>query len=143
MSLYGVSMIVSRIAVGLVLDRIHAPKVAMVIYCLPAIGLAALGLGHLPLAVFGMMTVGMIAAAEGDLLGFLTSRFFGLKSYSEIFGWLVSSFAAGGMVGASVVGLIYDRTQSYTIWLFAAAITSLVVGCLLGTLGKYRYVAPE
>ena len=90
-----------------------------------------------------MMSVGMIAAAEGDLLGFLTSRFFGLKSYSEIFGWLVSSFAAGGMVGASVVGLIYDHTQSYTTWLFGSAITSLVVGCLLGTLGRYRYVAPK
>lgn len=139
LALYGVSMIGSRILVGFIIDRIHAPTVAMVLYCAPAIGLFVLGGGNTQIAAFALMSTAMIAAAEGDLLGYMTSRYFGVKAFSEIFGWFVASFALGGMFGALIVGWIYDATNKYDLWLYGAAATCLVVAALLGSLGRYRF----
>lgn len=139
LAIYGVSMIAARILVGLLLDRLRAPHVALGLYLLPAAGLTLLAVGGSGWAVPAFAGTGLIAAAEGDLMGYLITRYFGLKAYAEVFGWLVASFCLGGMVGAVLASVLHDLNGDYGLWLLGSAAACLCVSALLGSLGRYRY----
>jgi MFS family permease len=85
----GMAIIVGRLSVGVLVDRLHAPYVAVVYLLFPVFG--CLLLAHVAItstiAVLGVLTIGLAAGAEVDLIAFLTSRYFGLKSYGELYGW--------------------------------------------------------
>jgi MFS family permease len=63
--------------------------------------------------------VGGGLGAEVDLLAYLTSRYFGLRCFSEIFGVLFGAILVSIGLGPVVFGLVHDRTQSYTAVMYA------------------------
>jgi MFS family permease len=136
--LMGLAVLVGRVGIGLLLDRLSAPLVAGVLIALSAAGCLLLGLAHLPewLVPFSVVTIGLAAAAEVDLLAYLTSRFLGMRAYGRIYGSQLSIFYLGAASGPLVAGLAYDRFHSYLPILdFAAG--SLAIGAIvLGTLGR-------
>jgi len=136
----GISVLVGRIAGGWLIDHFWAPGVAFVFLSLPAIACWILMSADLTvgLSMFAIFLIGFASGVEYDLLAFLIARYFGMKAYSTIYGFVYSAFALGAGSGPMVFGIIYDRTASYnSILLFSMII--LVIGALmLLTLGKYR-----
>jgi predicted MFS family arabinose efflux permease len=115
LSTAGAALIVGRLISGYCLDRFHGPYVATVFYLMAGSGIAliASGAGGLPIAFAGTVLCGMGLGAEGDLLGYFVSRYFGLKSFGTIYGFMIGIFSLGNGVGPFLMGLSYDKFGSY------------------------------
>lgn len=142
-SMIGLALISGRAIGGWVLDRFWAPAVAVVLIGVPALGALILAQHAISpqLAGVGVCLSGFASGVEYDLMAFMVARYFGMKSYSLIYGGLMSFFSVGAGFGPSIFGYAFDRTHSYSgILTFAAA--GMLIGALaMLALGRYRSFA--
>ncbi|GGD79390.1 MFS transporter [Croceicoccus mobilis] len=136
--LMGFAVITGRLLVGALIDRFHAPRVAVCFVPLPAISMAIMlmGTGHYE-TVLAILLIGLAAGAEVDLMAYLVSRYFGMRHYGVIYGVNLSIFALGAGIGPSLAGLSFDRTGSYDQAMVAAIAMFLIGATLIGSLGRY------
>ncbi|MEY4722099.1 MAG: hypothetical protein RIQ46_1824 [Pseudomonadota bacterium] len=138
-SLLGLASVGGRIGVGLLLDRLATTPVVVGTLLLAASGALLLylfGLAYAPLAV---MLVGLAAGAEVDLIAYLCSRNFGVRSYGAIYGWQYSVFALGYGFSPFLVGLMRDSAGNYDVALLVSAVAILTAGIL----APFLRVPPE
>ncbi len=110
----GPSLILGRLLCGYLLDRFHAPHVAVAFIVLPAIGvLVLLASTDAALTTVGAVLVGLGLGAEVDLIGYLQSRYFGLRAFGQVYGYLFAVFTVGTGIGPFVMGATYDAAGSY------------------------------
>lgn len=145
-SLAGAGLLAGRVGTGFLLDRYFGPRIAIIFSAGAATGVFLLLIAHAGVWAFvGAFLVGLGMGAEADLIAYLTSRYFGLKSFAEIYGFTFGSFVLAGAFGAFIMGVGFDRTGSYRLPImgFLAAIIGAIV--LFSRLGPYRYlpVDPE
>jgi MFS family permease len=134
----GISLIIGRVAAGHLMDRFHAPYVALCFMLGPVIGLAMFAMGASGgLAVLCAVLVGMATGAEFDVIAFFISRYLGLKSFGKIYGQIFGVFQLGCGLGPLVMGISYDRTGDYTnaLWLLCG-MTALACS-LVALMGPY------
>ena len=83
-SAFGLALVAGRLAGGFFLDRFWGPLVAFCALVLPSIGclIFLLGPPDMSLMVMATVLVGVAAGAEFDILAYLVSRYFGLRSYA-------------------------------------------------------------
>lgn len=136
----GLALIVGRLAAGWLLDRLHAPHVAMVFFSLPLLGIALLlGTADARFGVPAAILVGLGLGAEVDLIAFLQSRYLGLKAFGEIYGYLFAIFMLGSGLGPFLMGQSFKLLHSYDPALMVMA-GGLVLACvLMARLGAYAY----
>jgi len=141
-SLLGVGLLIGRGSAGYLMDQYFAPRVAAVLFAAVAIGLALLALGHdIPSALVGALLVGLGAGSEVDIIAFLISRYFGLRSFGTISGWIWAVYGVSGGLGAYLMGLGFDKTGSYVAPLSGFVCASALATFLITNLGPYRYRA--
>jgi predicted MFS family arabinose efflux permease len=139
-SLFGVGMFAGRIGCGYLLDVFFAPRVSAVLFAAVATGLGFLAVGHaISTAFVGAFLVGLGLGAEVDIMAYLVSRYFGLRSYGAIFGWVWAIFGLSGGLGAFLMGLGFDKTGSYVVPLTGFVCASGLAMLLIMSLGPYRY----
>jgi MFS family permease len=134
----GIAVLIGRVGIGSLLDRFSGPLVARVLLALCAVGCFTLTLPDLSHAavIACTLSLGLAAAAEVDLVAFLTSRFFGMRAYGKIYGWQLTAFYIGAALGPLGAGLAFDHFQSYVPTLYFAA-ASMAFGALVtGSLGN-------
>ncbi|MCB2106722.1 MAG: MFS transporter [Rhodobacteraceae bacterium] len=136
--LIGAAVIAGRLATGYLVDRFHPPYVAGTFLILPAIGCGLLATGALspPFVLAAAITFGLAAGSEVDLVPYLAARYFGLKSYGKVYGWMFVLFYAGVGIGPLFLGRMFDVYGNYT---FALTIIMpvLAAGALaIALLGK-------
>lgn len=132
-SVVGLSSVVGRIIVGLLLDRFKPTLVSMIILALAAVGILLLWSSGLQYALLSVALLGLAAGAEIDLLAYLTARYFGQLAYGAIYGWQYSVFALGYGLSPFLVGRMRDHFGSYDLALLASA--GLMVVAALTSLG--------
>jgi MFS family permease len=141
----GIAVLVGRVAIGVLLDHFPAPAVAGVVLGLCALGCFALTLPDASTWLIGLsvLSLGLAAAAEVDLVAYLSSRFFGMRAYGKVYGWQLTSFYLGAALGPLAAGMAYDRFGSYLPTLYFAT-GALIFGALVtSTLGKPRFVQED
>ncbi|MGA8272813.1 MAG: MFS transporter [Candidatus Sulfotelmatobacter sp.] len=139
-SLFGVGILVGRIGCGYLLDVYFAPRVSAALFAAVTTGLGFLAVGHAIWAAFaGAFLVGLGLGAETDIMAYLVSRYFGLRSYGAIFGWIWAIFGLSGGLGAFLMGLGFDKTGSYVVPLTGFVCASVLATLLIMSLGPYRY----
>ena len=139
-SLIGASLMVGRIGSGYLLDRVFAPRIAMLFYGASALGMATLWLGVAGnLALAAAFLVGLGMGAEVEVMGYLISRYFGLRAFGTAFGHAFGAFMLAGAAGTLLMGAGFDRTHSYTAPLAGFCVAMVVALGLLTRLGAYRY----
>jgi MFS family permease len=139
-SLFGVGLFMGRVGCGYLLDQFFAPRVAALLFAAVAIGIAFLGLSHaLWSACIAAVLVGLGIGSEVDIIAYLTSRYFGLRSYGAIFGWIWAVFGVSGGLGAYLMGFGFDKTGSYVVPLIGFFCAAVLATLLIVTLGSYRY----
>lgn len=136
----GLSALSGRLVGGWLLDRYWAPAVALVILLLP--GISCWLLAHGPLspstAVAAIVLIGFAVGVEYDLMAFFVARYFGMRSYTQIYAVLYGCFAFGAGTGPAIFGWSFDKTGSYATVLMAS-FAVLVLGALsFLALGRYR-----
>ena len=137
--LIGISVIIGRLGIGYLMDRIWAPLIAAIFLTLPAIGammLVNIELQPLLLSI-SIILIGLAAGAEIDLFAYLSSRYFGLKNYGVIYGIIFMIFSVSAGIAPAVFGFSFDRYGSYDFIFSVAAILSLMGGLSMLLLGAY------
>jgi predicted MFS family arabinose efflux permease len=128
----GLSMLLGRVSIGTLLDRLDPLRVAAVSLSIPAAGCALLLLDAPSVAVFAcaIALFGFSAGAEVDILAFIVARYFGLKSYGAIYGSQLMFFSAGSGLGSLATGYVRDHAGTYSPAL-AAGIAVFIAGAML------------
>jgi predicted MFS family arabinose efflux permease len=136
----GMSTIAGRLVSGYLVDRFFAPFVAVFFFLLPVVGIYLVGSGEgMPIVVVGGITLGVTLGAEVDLIGFLVSRYFGLRHFGAIYGYLFAIFTAASGLGPFLMGLCYSSFHSYNLALTGFAIVLIIAGALIAFLGPYAF----
>jgi MFS family permease len=137
-SLFGLATFAGRIVIGFLVDRFDARRIALAFFLISAAGLPLLA-ADLPLwAVFvSALLLGGSLGAEVDMLAYLVSRYFGLRSFARIFGVLFGAVMLAMGAGPLVFGAIFDRTGSYDLMLWAGAPACAVAALLTLALRPY------
>lgn len=139
-SLLGVGLFIGRVSCGYLLDQFFAPRVAALFFAAVAVGIAILTLSYgISSALVAAPLVGLGLGAEVDIIAYLTSRYFGLRSYGAIFGSIWAVFGVSGGLGAYLMGLGFDRTGSYVVPLRGFFCAAVLAALLTMMLGPYRY----
>lgn len=143
---FGLSLILGRVVVGYLVDRLWAPGVAAVALSLPALGCLLLGIngaGNTGWLVAGVMMVGIGAGAEFDLAAFLVSRYFGMRDYGRLFGVHLGLITLASTLSPWLFGQFYRSTGTYQATLWVCGSIFLICGLSLLTLGRYPSFARE
>jgi MFS family permease len=140
MGFAGIALTAGRLLAGYLLDRIHAPHDAAIFFLKPLAGIAILLAGFAPqYAVAAIVLIGMGLGVEVDLIAFLLSRYLGMKSFGEIYGYLFAIFMFGSGVGPYLMGMAFDVAGSYQPALIGLGLALMVACVLLLRLGSYRF----
>jgi len=119
---------VGRVTTGYLVDHLPSHLVATGYFLVVVIGLlAALGGSDQRLALLFAAMLGLGFGAESDIMPYLTARYFGLKSFGEIYGWIFAAFAFGAVLGPFLMGWVFDTTGSYRL-----AVLTLIPATVLG-----------
>jgi MFS family permease len=134
----GIAVVIGRVGIGILLDRFSAPLIARILLIVVALGCGLLVIENAPLwvTVISVMSLGLAAAAEVDLVAYLVSRYFGMKAYGKIYGWQMSAFYLGASIGPALMGYAYDYFQSYQYNLYVAVVIFILGAVAVGSLGK-------
>lgn len=139
-SLFGAGLLVGRSGSGYLLDRFFAPRVAALIFACAAVGMGLLGIaGSRALTLTAAFFIGLGLGAEVDIMAFLISRYFGLRSFGTIYGFLFAGFVLAGGLGTYVMGATFDATGSYVLPLTLFCIATFTGAALIMRLGPYQY----
>lgn len=139
-SLLGGGVLIGRTGSGYLLDRFFAPHVAALIFAAAAVGIGLLRVGSSPeLAFAAAFLIGLGLGAEGDIIPYLTSRYFGLRSFGKICGFTFAGFTLAGGLGAYVMGAAFDAKGSYVMPLVFCCLAALTGAALMMGVGPYRY----
>jgi predicted MFS family arabinose efflux permease len=141
-SVLGGASLAGRLVTGSLLDRFFGPRVAFVLFVGSAAGILLLsgaasafpGMAAAALIGFGM-------GAEANLTPYLLTRYFGLRSFSTLYGLTWTAYAIAGAAGPVFMGRFFDRTGSYTSLLVVLSGAALAAALLM--LAAPRYPAPE
>ncbi|MDJ0396428.1 MFS transporter [Rhodococcus sp. G-MC3] len=120
-STLGVAVIVSRVVIGWLIDILRPTVVTAVLCLLCAGGVLTFAVGGIAFAPALALALGCLLGAELDLVGFFTSRYFGLAAFGKAFAGPYMAFVIGGGIAPLCVGAIVQRTESYTAVLYTVS----------------------
>lgn len=134
----GVTMIIARPAIGFLLDRYFAPFIALVCFLLSAAGFIILSLDSTGPQVYAVaILIGLSLGAELDLLAFLTSRYFSMRSFGVLYSIQFSGFMIGASLGPVLYGMTFDLNGNYQVILQFSAFFMCTAAVLLALLPRY------
>ena len=140
----GGSSLIGGVSSGYLLDRFFAAVVVTGFFLSAAIGLLLLwGLEAGGVPFVAAVLIGLSMGATGEIIPYLTGRYFGLRAFGQIYGYGLISFTLGGVVGPPLMGMAFDSTQSYSVGLLAFGIASLVAAAMVVRLSPYRTWSEE
>jgi MFS family permease len=142
-SLLGGALLLGRVSAGYLLDRLTAEVVAIGFLTGAALGVLLLWSEAIGVLAFtAAILVGLGVGAETDLMPYVVSRYFGLRAFGEILGYVLTAWGLGGVVGPFLMGMGFDLTGSYSMVLMAFMLATVVAAGLMARLGPYRVWQP-
>jgi MFS family permease len=139
LGVFGLATLAGRLLAGYLVDRFFAAYVATVLFLAPIAGFAFLSTAHGMLPTFGVILLGLGLGTEIDLIAFLVSRYFGQRSFGQIYGYCFMLFGFGSSAGRFLGGYVYDLAHSYTPALIGASVALVIAVVLVNMLGAYVY----
>jgi len=144
MSISGIMLIVGRLIAGYLLDKIFAVYIAIVFIVVPMLGVGILisgATGWWP--TLAAVTVGLSVGAEFDLMAFIVSRYFGIRSFGALYGVVLMFLCFANAAGMTLLGWCFQIMHSYVpmLWVFEAFLVVSIV--LMSFMGPYRYPAAK
>src|SRR5260370_42566830 len=102
--------------------------------------MAMLCVGNLgTVALVASFLLGWGMGGEVETMGYMISRYFGLRAFGTAYGHAFASYMLAGAAGVFLMGAGYDRFHSYTVPLAGFCGAMVLTLILLTRLGPYRY----
>lgn len=140
-SIFGIAMMVGRLATGYVIDRVFAPRVMIVVALGAAMACAMYGVGVSGGLVFlSACLIGLVVGAEFDVLAFMIKRYFGMVAYGKLYGVIFAVFQFGGGIGAAALPISRGYFGSYTPGLYAFGVILVLSALVFSRMGAYTYL---
>ena len=138
-SAFGISLILGRLVVGYLIDRLWAPGVAAVALMMPALAclIFAMATNNTALYILATLLVGIGAGAEFDIAAFLIARYFGMRDYGRLFGIHLGLITAGAAAAPLLFGALYSLTGDYSGLLTFSTACFIIGPLMLLSLGSY------
>jgi hypothetical protein len=137
-SILGGSSVLSRIAVGWLLDRFFGPRVAFLVNRITALEIFLLArVSSFPGGCVAAALIGIGAGGEAATTPDLLTRYFGLRAFSTLYGLTWTFYAAAGAIGPVILGHAFDATGSYASLLVLLAAALGLVAAINFFLPKY------
>ena len=141
-SLMGAASLLGRLVTGWLLDRFFAPRVAFGILVLAALGIFILSSAHsMVMGSLAAVLVGAGMGGEADMTPYLLSRYFGLRSFSVLYGFTWTGYAIAGAIGPVLMGRAFDTTASYQALAVKLSVLTLFAAGLMLLMPAYRAYA--
>lgn len=143
-SILGGSSVAGRLLLGWILDYLEGSYIAACSLLLAGSGLFLLGRSHsFHAAVIAAMIAGLGMGCEFDLMPYMLKRYFGMRSFSTMYGLIYTVYAAAGATAPLILGHIYDVTGSYTRILSLFSGFTAAAGLCMLALPAYRYATHD
>jgi len=132
-AIMGVCGLVSRLATGVLLDRLPTLLVGCAVFVLPVIGGFILLTPTPGTVLLGISVAcfGATVGAENDVLFYLVARYFGLRHLGVLLGAVTSGGAVAGTIAPIASGWLHDRTGSYDLMI--EILLGLMALCVVAT----------
>lgn len=138
-SLLGISSVVGRLTLGSLLDFMHGSLIAVASLIAAGAGIILLAHAHsFATAAPAAIVAGLGTGCELDLVPYMLRRYFGLRSFSTLYGLVYTFFALAGAVAPLIVGRAFDSTGSYISILNVLSAITLVAAFAMFALPRYR-----
>jgi len=137
-SALGLSSFAGRLLTGALLDRFFGPRVGASLLAATAIGILLLSraaTGAAGIAAAALIGIGV--GAEADFTPYVLTRYFGLRSFSTLYGLTWTAYAVAGGVGPVLMGRAFDATGSYASLLALLAAGMAMAALVLLLLPRY------
>ena len=131
-SAFATGILLGRVVAGVALDRFPAQIVATIALGAPGIGMFMLA-SHIDTPLFltaSIFLIGLSFGAEGDIIGYMVARTFGVRIYGSVFGLLMFAISSSASLGAVFVSWSLDATGNYNAFLIYAG-AAVILGSLL------------
>jgi len=135
----GITSITGRLLVGFLLDRTKGPQIAAISLGLPAISASLLIMmpGSVPVAILAAAILGLSIGAELDSVIYLATRYFGLRNYGTLFGFIAALISTGTGLGPLIGSALFDHSGSYDTFLLTIIPAAVLCSLLTATMGAY------
>lgn len=128
-----------RILTGYLLDRFWGPLISCLLLAAMAAGILLLAFAHtFPAGLAAALLIGLGLGGEADVTPYLLSRYFGLGSFSTLYGLTWTFYAIAGGLGPVLLGRVFDATASYTFVLSLLAIPTAISAILMLWMPRYE-----
>ncbi len=137
-SALGLASFGGRLLTGVLLDRYFGPRVGCCLLGASACGI--LMLAHAATGAQGITAaalIGLGVGAEADFTPYVLTRYFGLRSFSTLYGFTWTAYAIAGAIGPVLMGKAFDATGSYASLLVLLGGTAALAALLLNLLPRY------
>lgn len=137
-SAFAVGVLCGRFVAGFALDHFTPWVVATLIMGLPAVGLSLLASGFdtYGVVMLSVVLIGLSFGGEGDLIGFMVVRNFGVRIFSSVMGLMVAIISISAATGAALVSLSLKMTGTFTPFLIGCAIAAVIGSALFALLPR-------
>lgn len=142
---YGGALMLGRVVVGYLLDRLWAPGVAAVALAMPALGclLIASSETSMPMMMLAAGLVGMGAGAEFDLSSFLLARYFGMRDYGRLYGLHLVCITVLAATSPLMIGALFKLNGNYSLVLVYCTVVFFGGAAALLLLGRHPKFEPR
>jgi MFS family permease len=129
----GGSSLLGRVVVGWLLDRFFGAHIAFAVNLITALGVFLLArASNFPAGCLAAALIGIGAGGEAAITPYLLTRYFGLRSFSTLYGLTWTFYAAAAAIGPVILGRAFDATGSYaSLLVVLAAALGLAAGANL------------
>lgn len=136
-SLIGVAMLIGRLSAGALMDRVFAPYVTASVVILAALGIMGIALFGVAAAAPCALLIGLALGAEGDAIGYLTARYFGMAAYGRTYGVLYGVYAFGLGLSPVLISRLQSLSHSYESSLWLSSVILSIAALLLVSLPSF------
>jgi MFS family permease len=137
-SLFGAAGMVGRLGIGYLLDKLPAERIPAIAFSVVAAGIFLLFAGATGASAYAAaMLIGFGYGSESATIPYLVGRYFGLRSFGEIYSYLFITVPLGGALGPLLMGAAFDRKGSYQLALLFCGVATVVAALALLRLRSY------
>lgn len=134
----GCASLFGRFTTGWLLDRFFAPRVGMLLLLGTACGMGLLARAQtFGIAVTACMLIGFCMGGESDVTPYLLGRYFGLRRLGLLYGWTWTAYALAAALGSLLLGVVFDRSGSYSSLLAVFSAATFCGGLLMLCMPRY------